>query len=392
MATITVNGARIAYDAYGVGSPAVWVHGGFTDRRGAAASRRCSPSGAGSSRTTAAVTATASARRAARAWPTTSTTWARCSRARRGAGALLGNSDGGEVAIKLAVRRPELVASLCVHEPSLYSILPEPPDLAWMATAVAALERGDDEAAARVVIEDAALGAGAWDALPERTRRAFVHNAPPWLETARDPAYGRIAPEALAGRCAVPTLLTVGGEAFPMDAAIVARWASCCRTPGGTPSPTPGTSRTAPIPTSTRGSSRPSSTTYLDRMFSSPSVNLYVRDVEASAAFYRDHFGFAETFRTPKDGPPIHVELRLEGLVLGLASAAAAREMHGLIAGTGPSGDVTLWTDDVDATHAALVAAGAPSLSEPHDFLDGVLRAGWVADPDGNAVQVVQRR
>jgi catechol 2,3-dioxygenase-like lactoylglutathione lyase family enzyme len=127
-------------------------------------------------------------------------------------------------------------------------------------------------------------------------------------------------------------------------------------------------------------------------MFSSPSVNLYVRDVQTSAAFYRDHFGFAETFRTPAEGPPIHVELRLEGLVLGLASAAAARETHGLVAGDGPSGDVTLWTDDVDAAHAALVAAGAPSLSAPHDFLDGALRAGWVADPDGNAVQVVQRR
>jgi catechol 2,3-dioxygenase-like lactoylglutathione lyase family enzyme len=127
-------------------------------------------------------------------------------------------------------------------------------------------------------------------------------------------------------------------------------------------------------------------------MFSSPSVNLYVRDVQTSAAFYRDHFGFAETFRTPAEGQPIHVELRLEGLVLGLASAAAARETHGLVAGEGPSGDVTLWTDDVDTAHAALVAAGAPSLSAPHDFLDGALRAGWVADPDGNAVQVVQRR
>ena len=43
-----------------------------------------------------------------------------------------------------------------------------------------------------------------------------------YVETARDPAYGRIPPDALAG-LAVPTLLTVGGEAFPMDAAIVAR-------------------------------------------------------------------------------------------------------------------------------------------------------------------------
>jgi len=223
MATSMVNGARLAYDANGVGPPTVWVHGGFTDRRGAAAiapllaerrrfiayDRRGhgdSERTPGRQRVADHVDDLGALLMALDAAPAH----------------LLGNSDGGEVAIKLAVRRPELVASLCVHEPSLYSILPDPPDLAWIATAVAALERGDDEAAARVVIEDAALGAGAWDALPERTRRAFVHNAPPWLETARDPAYGRIAPEALAA-LTVPTLLTVGGEAFPMDAAIVAR-------------------------------------------------------------------------------------------------------------------------------------------------------------------------
>lgn len=54
-------------------------------------------------------------------------------------------------------------------------------------------------------------------------------------------------------------------------------------------------------------------------MFTDPSVNLYVSDVETSARFYAGLFGFAETFRTPTSGPPIHVELRLGGLVLGLA-------------------------------------------------------------------------
>jgi len=43
----------------------------------------------------------------------------------------------------------------------------------------------------------------------------------------------------------------------------------------------------------------------------SPQVNFYVDDVEASARFYRESFGFTETFRTPRHGRPSHVELRL---------------------------------------------------------------------------------
>jgi hypothetical protein len=50
---------------------------------------------------------------------------------------------------------------------------------------------------------------------------------------------------------------------------------------------------------------------------------------------------------------------------------------------------VCVWTDDVDATYAALVERGVPSLSAPHAFLDGRLRAAWLADPDGNPVQLV---
>jgi catechol 2,3-dioxygenase-like lactoylglutathione lyase family enzyme len=126
--------------------------------------------------------------------------------------------------------------------------------------------------------------------------------------------------------------------------------------------------------------------------FTDPSVNLYVRDAESSARFYTALFGFRETFRTPRTGPPIHIEVRLGGLVLGLASERAAREMHGLVKGAGPCGDVTLWTADVDAAYASAVAAGATEITKPHDFLDGALRAGWLADPDGNAVQLVQRR
>jgi catechol 2,3-dioxygenase-like lactoylglutathione lyase family enzyme len=125
-------------------------------------------------------------------------------------------------------------------------------------------------------------------------------------------------------------------------------------------------------------------------LFRDPQVNLYVQDVEASVRFYSDLFGFDETFRTPSSGPPAHVELRLGGLILGLASVQSALDTHGLVTGGGnPRAEVCLWTDDVDRAFETLVKQGAEPLSQPHDFLEGRLRAAWVADPDGNPVEIV---
>jgi catechol 2,3-dioxygenase-like lactoylglutathione lyase family enzyme len=128
-------------------------------------------------------------------------------------------------------------------------------------------------------------------------------------------------------------------------------------------------------------------------MFSTPQVNVYATDVARSVGFYRA-FGFEETFRTPGEGAPIHVEMVLDGFKLGVASVASAVADHGLaldLAQPGRGMEVTLWTDDTDAAVARLVAAGAPLLSEPHDWL-GSLRVAWVADPDGNPVEIVERR
>lgn len=128
-------------------------------------------------------------------------------------------------------------------------------------------------------------------------------------------------------------------------------------------------------------------------MFSEPQINFYVRDVETAVQFYRENFGFKESFRTPQAGPPEHVEVRLGGFILGLSSNAAAMNTHGVTTGGGnPRAGVCLWTDDVDRVYAGLVDQGAESLSSPHDFLDGRLRVAWVADPDGNPVEIVMER
>jgi catechol 2,3-dioxygenase-like lactoylglutathione lyase family enzyme len=127
-------------------------------------------------------------------------------------------------------------------------------------------------------------------------------------------------------------------------------------------------------------------------VFGTPMINLYSRDLLRAVAFYSD-LGFAETFRTPGSGEPVHIELRLDGFTLGIAALGAAREHHGLRPeGEGRGIEIVLWTDDTDSAVSTLVAKGAPLLSAAHDFLDGKLRAAWIADPDGNPVQLVQRR
>lgn len=126
-------------------------------------------------------------------------------------------------------------------------------------------------------------------------------------------------------------------------------------------------------------------------MFRTPQINLYSRDVARAVAFYAA-LGFAETFRTPQEGPPDHVEVALDGFTIGIASLAAAAADHGLRPDlAGRAIEIVLWTDDTDAAVARLLAAGSRLLAAPHDFLDD-LRVAWVTDPDDNPLQLVQRR
>src|SRR5271154_4677800 len=101
--------------------------------------------------------------------------------------------------------------------------------------------------------------------------------------------------------------------------------------------------------------------------FRTPMINLYSRDLPRAVAFY-SNLGFVETFRTPASGDPEHVELKLDGFTLGIATIEAAKETHGLRPdGEGRWIEIVLWTDDTDAAVGALVGKGAPLLSPAHD-------------------------
>jgi lactoylglutathione lyase len=121
-------------------------------------------------------------------------------------------------------------------------------------------------------------------------------------------------------------------------------------------------------------------------------VNLYTGDIEAGLRFYRDLLGFTETFRTPGEGIPEHVELGLGGFTVGLGTVEAARRVHGVDAEPGrPAMVLVVWADDVDSACAELAAAGVPVLQEPHDTGNSN-RNALLRDPDGNLVEIVSKR
>jgi len=119
-------------------------------------------------------------------------------------------------------------------------------------------------------------------------------------------------------------------------------------------------------------------------------VNLYTHDIEAGLHFYRDLLGFAETFRTPAEGIPEHVELRLNEFMVGLGTVEAAKRVHGVETTPGsPAMVLVVWTDDVDQACTDLAAAGVPVLQPPHNT--GNNRNALLRDPDGNLVEIVAK-
>jgi lactoylglutathione lyase len=127
-------------------------------------------------------------------------------------------------------------------------------------------------------------------------------------------------------------------------------------------------------------------------MYASGLVNLYTRDMEAGIRFYGDLLGLKETFRTPREGIPEHIEFAVgDGLTIGLGTVEAARRVHGVDAEPGtPAMVLVLWTDDVDRAYEQLVAAGVPAVQPPHDTGNDN-RNALLRDPDGNLVEIVAK-
>ncbi|HTZ61587.1 MAG TPA: VOC family protein [Thermoplasmata archaeon] len=119
--------------------------------------------------------------------------------------------------------------------------------------------------------------------------------------------------------------------------------------------------------------------------------NLYSNHIEESLQLYRGILNFTETFRVPRQGSPSHVEMELGALNLGVSTVEALKRDHGLSGGGGPPrSELVLSAEHVDGAYARLRARGVPSLIPPHD-VGGSRRKAWVADPDGNPIQIAGR-
>jgi pimeloyl-ACP methyl ester carboxylesterase len=106
--------------------------------------------------------------------------------------ALVGHSYGGAVALRFAVEHPERVSALALYEPTLFAVIEEaspPPNdadgiTAIVARAAAALDAGDNDAAAEVFI-DFWMGAGAWAATRPAVKpsiEAAMNNVRGWAD------------------------------------------------------------------------------------------------------------------------------------------------------------------------------------------------------------------
>jgi lactoylglutathione lyase len=125
-------------------------------------------------------------------------------------------------------------------------------------------------------------------------------------------------------------------------------------------------------------------------MITSVMPNLYSADVERAVAFYRDQLGGKQTFRTPAEGRPEHVELRLGDVTIAVTSRDAVARQGLPEPVPGHPMELVIWVDSTDDTVASLRAAGAPVLIEAYSHVSGMRRA-YLADPDGNWLAVISK-
>jgi lactoylglutathione lyase len=132
-------------------------------------------------------------------------------------------------------------------------------------------------------------------------------------------------------------------------------------------------------------------------------AGLSVSDLERSRAFYGDVLGFTileDDFEAPGRG--------VRGLVLRNATGLRVELFHreGSAPPTPPA-EVTpapaasvrsqgwfqfaMTVPDLPASFAAVVAAGATPVMTPRTAPDGFTQVGFVGDPDGNLVELLQR-
>ncbi|MGQ0670561.1 MAG: VOC family protein [Actinomycetota bacterium] len=114
-------------------------------------------------------------------------------------------------------------------------------------------------------------------------------------------------------------------------------------------------------------------------------VILYVADLEASIAFYRDVIGLP--FKFQESG---YAEFATRGSRLGLYERSRLPDLIGREAtGRGPAGEVLFLVEDVDEETERLRRVGVEILAGPVDRSWGH-RTVHLPDPDGFVIELAQ--
>lgn len=229
MATATINGTRLFYEASGDGEiPLVFVHGAwgshhdwdivvsglarsFTvvtyDRRGHSDSERTTRP-VSMHENVADATALIEHLGLAPAW-------------------VAGISFGATVTLWLAGEHPTLLRGIIAHDPTVFSLLAGDPSMSpvleenakMLDTVVAQIASGDHSGAAEQFFT-MMLGPGAWQTLPAAMREAFITNAPTFPKEVRDPerfAVDLDRVRAFSG----PSLLSTADQSPPLFAKVL---------------------------------------------------------------------------------------------------------------------------------------------------------------------------
>jgi pimeloyl-ACP methyl ester carboxylesterase len=130
-------------------------------------------------------------------------------RLERGPAHLVGTSYGAMMALALAGRRPDLVRSVVAHEPPALALMPMPEVEALFDGVRDEILAGDPARATERFFEEAVLGPGGWELVPEPVRRAAIANAETYVDMLADPGWGTLDVTAVA-RFAGPILITYG--------------------------------------------------------------------------------------------------------------------------------------------------------------------------------------
>jgi len=142
---------------------------------------------------------------------------------------IVGNSFGASISLRLAASRPDLVASLAIHEPPLFGLLGSDPGLldvqARVGAVIELLQSGQTESGAEQFVETVALGPGMWERFPPDLKRVFVFNALTWLDEMNDPDAFMLDLRRLA-TFTQPVLLTKGDQSPPSFSPILDRVAA----------------------------------------------------------------------------------------------------------------------------------------------------------------------